>query len=79
VTVLFFHTARVQAQREEWQVMLAEPLTEAQFWDLLVAHFPALGTLQGKVRLAKNQRYLEPGELIEAEDEVALIPPVSGG
>jgi MoaE-MoaD fusion protein len=79
VTVLFFHTARVLARREEWQVVLAESLSEAQFWDLLVAHFPDLRPLQGKVRLAKNQRYLEPCELIEAEDEVALIPPVSGG
>ena len=41
--------------------------------------FPDLVAHQSCVRLACNGAYATTGELFKGEDEVALIPPVSGG
>jgi molybdopterin converting factor subunit 1 len=48
-------------------------------WNLLIARYPALERFRGSVRLARNSEYAPPGAWFENADEVALIPPVSGG
>ena len=55
----------------------AERISVAELEAALRAEHPAL---QGRrFRLAVNQRYVGPEEFVTAADEVALIPPVSGG
>lgn len=44
----------------------------------LVKQYPRLAEL-AQVRLAVNNEYAEEGNLLSENDEVALIPPVSGG
>ncbi|MCX6893985.1 MAG: MoaD/ThiS family protein [Verrucomicrobia bacterium] len=51
----------------------------AGLWDRLIAEFPALGKFRPGVRLARNGEYVDPGAHFSDADEVALIPPVSGG
>ena len=46
--------------------------------NLLPAH-PGLERFRGSVRLAKNSEYVGPDARFTDADEVALIPPVSGG
>lgn len=48
-------------------------------WRHLLAAHPALERVRNSVRLARNAEYAGPGTLFGADDEVALIPPVSGG
>ena len=54
-------------------------MSEAVFWERLIADFPALAALRGSVRLARNCEYLAEGECFSPQDEAAVIPPVSGG
>lgn len=48
-------------------------------WRKLVAEHPGLERYRNSVRLAKNSEYVNSVELFADTDEVALIPPVSGG
>jgi molybdopterin converting factor subunit 1 len=41
--------------------------------------WPEAGGLVAKSAIAVNNEYADPGQSIAAGDEVALIPPVSGG
>ena len=41
-------------------------------------HYPKLAELKSFM-LAINSEYAEPGQLVSDGDEVAIIPPVSGG
>ncbi|GAB3835580.1 molybdopterin converting factor subunit 1 [Hymenobacter jeollabukensis] len=40
--------------------------------------FPALGQLRS-LAVAVNNEYAQPGTQLQERDEIALIPPVSGG
>ena len=51
--------------------------TAGALWQALVAEHPAVAAFQ--VRLAVNERYVEPSHRLEDGDEVAVFPPVSGG
>jgi molybdopterin converting factor small subunit len=78
--VLFFASARQAAGQAEATLPCEESgISEAVFWERLLANFPALSSLRGSVRLAKNCEYLVEGERFSPQDEAALIPPVSGG
>ena len=78
--VLFFASARQAAGRLEASVPCEESgMTEAVFWERLITDFPALASLRGSIRLARNCEYLAAGERFSPQDEAALIPPVSGG
>lgn len=78
--VLFFSTAREAAGGSEDLLAFAgQALDEDAFWAAIIRRHPRLAALRGSVRLARNCEYLEPGGTIASGDEVALIPPVSGG
>lgn len=47
--------------------------------DQLCAEFPALANARASVAVAVNREYVNPDYVLSAGDEVALIPPVSGG
>ena len=44
----------------------------------LLRSFPKLAGLK-EFAIARNENYALPGELLEAGDELVIIPPVSGG
>lgn len=78
--VLFFASARHAAGCAEATVACErEGISEAVFWERLLADFPSLASLRGSIRVAKNCEYLAAGEGLRPGDEAALIPPVSGG
>jgi molybdopterin synthase sulfur carrier subunit len=57
-----------------------EGSTVAQVLDALVARFgPAMGEVVGISKVWVNGEPAEPGAPVEAGDEVAVLPPVSGG
>ena len=77
--VLFFAQSRQLAGCDSYLLQIDQALTATEFWTLLVEVFPLLGSLQKTARLARNETYLEDGERLHPHDEIAIIPPVSGG
>lgn len=53
--------------------------TIADAWDALVARVPALAPGRATVRFARNAEYAPAETALADGDEVAMIPPVSGG
>jgi sulfur carrier protein ThiS len=49
------------------------------FWTELLKLHPEITPTRPGIRLARNGEFLCDNERIEPGDEVALIPPVSGG
>jgi molybdopterin converting factor subunit 1 len=77
--VLFF--AQLKDATGCASVELAAPvsISSEQLWSELLKIFPALETHRRTVRLARNSEYVASDAQFADGDEVALIPPVSGG
>lgn len=76
--VLFSHL-RDAAGTDRLLLDAAGPLDADALWLRIVEQAPALAKYRPSVRIARNAAYLEPGEEVGPGDEIALIPPVSGG
>jgi molybdopterin converting factor subunit 1 len=62
------------------EVELSCPDTDTDgLWHLLVQAYPGLESSRRAVRLARNSEYVGLDARFQDSDEVALIPPVSGG
>mmetsp|Transcript_1333 Transcript_1333/g.5709 ORF Transcript_1333/g.5709 Transcript_1333/m.5709 type:complete len:82 (-) Transcript_1333:141-386(-) len=79
VRVLFFANARDLAGTGEAEVELPEGADTSALREELAEKFADLRDLVQSITLAVNQEYTH--ELVELHDgdEVALIPPISGG
>lgn len=77
--VIFFAQSRQAAGCAETCLEVERPIDSTEFWDRLIKDFSGLAPLRGKARLARRETYLEPGEWLQPQDEIAVIPPVSGG
>jgi MoaE-MoaD fusion protein len=77
--VLFFAQLKDATGCAVVELEAPAPLNSAQLWAELLRKFPGLAPHGKTVRLAKNHEYAESGATFTDNDEVALIPPVSGG
>ena len=75
---LFAGLAELAGTREA-EVELGEGLTAAGVFDVLVQRYPSLACFEAIVRFAVNSAYVPASHPGRDGDEVALIPPVSGG
>lgn len=76
--ILFF--AHLKSVTGCGQMELNSAETDADgLWRQLIAAHPGLAPFRSSVRLAKNSEYAGPEARFAPGDEVALIPPVSGG
>jgi MoaE-MoaD fusion protein len=80
VSVRLFAMLREAARRGELDVELADGATAGDLVDA-VARDAGLGAVvqPGRVVVAVNREYVPAGHPLQDGDEVALIPPVSGG
>ena len=79
VRVLFFGQLRELTGSAEMEWELPEGSTSKQLFGALTVAYPKLAAMRGSIVMARNAEFLhEPAELSEG-DEVALLPPVSGG
>lgn len=77
--VLFFAQLKDATGCDAAEIAATSPLNAAQLWAELLQRFPALAAHRANVRLARNREYATPDTTFAAVDEIALIPPVSGG
>jgi MoaE-MoaD fusion protein len=80
VRVRLFAILRERAGRDSLEVELREGATVAEALTALESTGPLAEVLEGlPVQMAVNRDYAEPGTTLAAGDELALIPPISGG
>ena len=79
VRVRLFATQREIAGTREVGLDLGDDATVADAWDALVGRYPALAPGRDFVRFARNGAYADETTSLAEGDEVAMIPPVSGG
>jgi molybdopterin converting factor subunit 1 len=79
VRVKCFAAAREIVGTGELVVDLPEGSTLTQLFDRIQGQFPRLQGLAGSLLFSVNREYAPSDRKLAAEDEVALIPPVSGG
>ncbi|MEA2612843.1 MAG: sulfur-carrier protein, partial [Chloroflexota bacterium] len=79
VRVRLFATQRELAGTREVGLDLGDGATVADAWDALVTRYPALAPGRDFVRFARNGAYADAATSLAEGDEVAMIPPVSGG
>ena len=79
VRLRFFASLRERLRRGEDACELPETATVADLWEVLCRQYPQLRELSGSISFAVNREYVEREHRLAANDEVALIPPVSGG
>jgi molybdopterin converting factor subunit 1 len=77
--VLFFAQLKDVTGCDEVAIELLSSLNVEQLWAELLGKFPALAAHRANARLARNWEYAGPETQFADADEVALIPPVSGG
>lgn len=74
-----FARARDLAGRDALIVELADAATVADLRCKLASDYPALSGLLERSALAVANDFAEDSRVLRANDEVALLPPVSGG
>jgi molybdopterin converting factor subunit 1 len=79
VRVRLFAIQRELAGTREHSIELTDDATVEDAWQALVAAFPTLAPGRASVRFARNGVYADPATRLAEGDEVAMIPPVSGG
>jgi MoaE-MoaD fusion protein len=79
VRVRLFAVQRELAGTREQPLELADGATVETAWEALVAEYPALAPGRASVRFARNGAYADAATQLVDGDEVAMIPPVSGG
>lgn len=83
VCVLYFaKSVELTGVKEEKTVAVPTPISSHDLWKLLVQRHPRLCKLQDGVVLAVRQEYVPIGDQVLTlgdGDEVAVVPPLSGG
>ncbi len=79
VTVRLFARLRDLAGSGELVRDVPAPATVQTIWRALVAEFPGLGDYERSMSVAVNADYARMSAAVSDGDEVAFMPPVSGG
>ena len=79
VTVRLFARLGDIAGTRETEVELGEGLRAIDVYHQLCEKYPAMAGLDGSLMYAVNAEYVEAEHPLHDGDELALIPPVSGG
>jgi molybdopterin converting factor small subunit len=77
--ILFFAQLQSVTGTPEWDLAVQGPRRAREIWQQLEAAFPGLSRWQASTRIARNMAYACEGAEFHDTDEIALIPPVSGG
>jgi molybdopterin synthase catalytic subunit len=79
IRVLFFASLARDVGAREKALALADNATVQDALDALARDFSALKALRARLATAVNMAYVDGRHVLRDGDELALIPPVSGG
>ena len=80
VTLLFFAQVREKLQKDSFQFQLSQSMTVTQLVEALIEVDKEFEYLKAPhLFVAVNQTLCEREQLVEASDEVAFFPAVTGG
>ncbi|XP_056397859.1 molybdopterin synthase sulfur carrier subunit-like [Hyla sarda] len=82
VVILYFAKSLELAGVRSENVILPQEITSKELWDKIASLHPRLCAIKDHVVLAVRQEYVTIGDdiiTLRTGDEVAVIPPISGG
>ena len=79
VKVLLFGAAADRAGTRQIEVPIGEETTLGELWPVLEDRHPGLVAMGDTLAFAVNGEYARMEDLVTPGDEVAVLPPVSGG
>lgn len=79
IQLFYFAAVREVIGRSDDLRAVPDGITASGLFDLLIAEFPRLAPMRSATMMMVNQTYVPSSTIIHDGDEVALIPPVSGG
>ena len=79
VNVLFFGLLKDLVGRSEDTLELPDGARLGTVFHHYASQFPRLGEMAESIALARNQEFTDLDAVLGDGDEVALMPPVSGG
>ena len=79
VRVLFFGMLKDIVGRSEDRIEVADGSRLESVFERYAQQFPKLSALKSSIVLASNHQFCEPSATVSDGDEIAFLPPVSGG
>lgn len=79
ITVRFFATAKDAVNRSEATIELPAASNASDVLTYFTSRYPAMKELRSFIRVAVNEAYVDLDFKLSNGDDVAIIPPVSGG
>jgi len=79
IRVLLFASLAHEVGRSELAIDLSDNATVGDALSLLVREYPPIARYQSRLATAVNLEYVSPDHALCDNDELAVIPPVSGG
>ena len=79
VTIRLFARLREVIGASDLTRTIPDGSTAGDAWQGLVAEFPSLADHTRSISVAVNEEYAKPATTLRDGDEVAFLPPVSGG
>ena len=81
ITLKYFASLRDLAEKEEDSLVIKNPITIDQLSDIISKTTPKMGAIirEKKVMISVNEEMASADTIIHDGDEVAFLPPFSGG
>ncbi len=81
ITVKYFASLKSIAEKDEENLDIKEPITLDQLSDIISETAPKMGEMvrEKKVLISVNQEMASADTIIHDGDEIAFLPPFSGG
>jgi molybdopterin synthase catalytic subunit len=79
LNVLYFAVLRERAGRDQESIEIGDGATAETLLEALVSRHPGFAGIANRLQIAVNRQIVPAAHRLRDGDEVALIPPVSGG
>ena len=77
--VLYFGPCRLHADCDVEEVPLVAGATVGDLLQACCARHPGMAAARGALLVAVNQEFAKPDAVLKGTEEIAVMPPVSGG